>query len=218
MTDLNELRQRAENLLGEFTLIEGAGSKVRRTACAMSLLCMVDDPYGEFTDKPDCAHPVLNSIVISANDSGISEELKATLVRAGVTGVLDTWWIPSIVIAKVQAEMNTINPDVLNNRYNRAIVALDFISKWKENREKIVSLRYDDLNGANLQGLDLRGVDLMGADLRFARLRYTMLHDANLRNAKMDCVSLKYTYGSRGTLLPDGYKVNESGLIVCTDR
>jgi hypothetical protein len=78
-----------------------------------------------------------------------------------------------------------------------------------------------DLGGANLRGADLRGADLYGADLRWAYLGGADLRDADLRGAYLGGAHLREadldnTHGDRDTILPAGYELSATGLIVRT--
>ena len=76
-----------------------------------------------------------------------------------------------------------------------------------------------DLRGANLTSADLRGADLRGANLRGANLTGANLtgadlSDADLSGANLTGANLRDARGNEYTRLPDGWKVNDSGLVV----
>jgi hypothetical protein len=75
-------------------------------------------------------------------------------------------------------------------------------------------LRYADLGYANLRYANLRSADLRSANLGFANLRYANLRSADLRSANLGFADLRYATGNKYTLLPDGWIVNDAGLIV----
>ena len=69
--------------------------------------------------------------------------------------------------------------------------------------ERVVDLK-SDLCSADLRGADLRGANLYSANLRGANLCSADLRGANLYGA----------LNTREAILPDGWKVDASGLIV----
>ena len=71
-----------------------------------------------------------------------------------------------------------------------------------------------DLSGANLSGADLSGADLSGAYLSRANLSGAYLYGANLSGAYLYGANLSETRGDERTVLPPGYGVTDSGLIV----
>ena len=71
-----------------------------------------------------------------------------------------------------------------------------------------------NLSGANLRGANLWGANLWGANLRDANLRDANLWDAHLRGAHLSGAHLSGAYGNTQTVLPVGYEVTSSGLIV----
>src|SRR4051812_26185643 len=81
-----------DEALNKFALVGGSGgSEETGKACAMTALAWV---AGEaWTDRPPCAHRLLASLVIQANDAkGTTLEQRQELVKAGEDGVIDTWW------------------------------------------------------------------------------------------------------------------------------
>jgi len=74
-------------------------------------------------------------------------------------------------------------------------------------------LRLVNLRDANFRGADLRGANLWGADLWGANLWGTDLRDANLWGANLRGANFS-TRGNERTILPTGYEVTSSGLMV----
>jgi hypothetical protein len=213
-----------EKALSEFELIGGAGSEADKEACAMTLLAWV---CGEgFTDHPPCAHRVIANNVIRANDHGnTTPEMRRELVRAGRTGVLDTWWVPGEALAMALALKDGESADV----YERTLRLLARIAEWKGGDKTRPNLRGANLRGANLRGANLRGANLGGADLGGANLGGAdlgganlggadlggaNLGGANLGGANLGGADLGGAYGTplAGTLT--GWKQDESGLWV----
>ena len=175
-----------DEALDTFELIAGVGSETSRQACAMSLLAWVNGD--EWTDAMSCAHPLIRSLVIRANDdAGTTAEDRAELVRLGEHGVIDTWWVPTEVIVAALAVERDLEPLGVLDGAKRV---LTLVADWKVSTDKV----RPDLHGANLQGANLYGANLQGANL----------HGANLYGA----------FGNKFTTLPSGYKVSGSGLIV----
>lgn len=148
-----------DEALGRFSLIASTGSPDRNEACAMTLLAWV---AGEaWTDHPRCTHPILANWAIRANDAdGTTPDQRAQMVRAGETGILDTWWIPSEVVVWSWAQAPAGAGPV-----DRVLSVCQTITAWKADHRRV------DLRGADLRGANLRGADLGGADLRSANLR-----------------------------------------------
>jgi hypothetical protein len=179
----------------KFDLIKGSGSEKSKKACSMTLLAWI---YGEeWSDHPPCAHQIIADVVVRANDhEGTTKEMNRALVRLGKKGVLDTWWIPIEVIA-FSMSGDEVGP------YELAVRLLKNIAEWKKTKEK------PDLRGANLRGADLRGAVLYRANLYGANLYGADLRGANLYGADL--------YGAKNAseaILPAGWTVNDSGLIV----
>lgn len=151
--------------LERFELVGGtAGSESDGTACAMSLLSWVDGSV--WSDHPECAYPRLADVVIAANDAAATTvEQRVELVRAGVTGVLDTWWLPGVVVAWAIAEGIKAGDDPVA----RALATMAAVGRWKTSEVKPRPV---------LRGADLRDADLRGAVLSGARgNKWTMLPD-----------------------------------------
>ena len=170
-----ETRHTITEALDRFQLVSGAGDG-ERTACAMSLLNWVcyNSERG-WTDAPECSHPLIRAQVIEANDAtGATPEDRAELVRAGETGILDTWWVPTrVIVAGLAYERDAEQP----THYDRTMAMLRHVSAWKLDKAK------PDLTGANLTGAVLTGAILAGANLRGAYLMGAILAGANLADA-----------------------------------
>ena len=197
-----------------FELIANQGSEDSNKACAMTLLAWVCGE--EWSDHPPCTHDLIASAVIAGNDApGTTPEQRRELVEAGVEGALDTWWVPVEVIAVgLATPKDEEQPDALT----RAMRLLTFVAEWKK-KKKPVALDGANLDGANLRGANLYGANLDGADLRGANLRGANLHGANLYGAdlggaNLGGANLRGAYASSLTILPAGWEVKPSGLIV----
>ena len=211
--------------LERFELVGGtAGSESDGTACAMSLLSWVDGSV--WSDHPECAYPRLADVVIAANDAAATTvEQRVELVRAGVTGVLDTWWLPGVVVAWAIAEGIKAGDDPVA----RALATMAAVGRWKTSEVKPRPvLRGADLRGAvlsravlsdavlsdaDLSDADLSRAVLRGADLRGAVLRGAVLRGAVLRGAGLSGAGLSGARGNKWTMLPDGWQVTGAGAI-----
>ena len=178
---MTQLAHPVEEGLSRFTLISGVGNG-KQTACAMSLLNWMWRNGDDWTDAPDCAHPIIRAAVIAANDApSTTPEMRAELVRLGERGVLDTWWVPTeVVVASLAAERDAEPP----SPYGRAVACLQRVAVWKETRERPY-LAGAYLAGAYLAGAYLDGADLAGADLAGAYLAGAYLVRANLVRANL---------------------------------
>jgi hypothetical protein len=213
----------------KFELIDDTGDG-EKTACAMTLLSWV---CGErWSDHPECAHPLVASAVIRANDEkGTTPEMRRELVKAGVKGVLDTWWLPAEVVAAGLARSKK-DADA-ETRFDAAMRLLAYVAAWKKNRQR------PDLSGAVLRGAVLRravlrravlsGADLSGADLSEAVLSEAVLSEADLSGADLSGAVLSEAVLSEAVLseadlrgahglplfgMPAGWQINEHGLWV----
>jgi hypothetical protein len=175
-----------EKALGEFELIDSAGNEADKEACAMTLLAWVcGEPW---TDHPPCAHRIIANNVIRANDArSTTPEMRQELVRAGRTGVLDTWWVPGEAIAMALALKEGDSSDV----YERTMRLLVRVAEWKDGDKTRPVLSGADLSGAVLRGAVLRGADLSGADLSGAVLRGADLSGADLSGADLSGADLR---------------------------
>ena len=212
-TDTKE-RHTIDEALERFKLIDGTGDG-QTTACVMTALSWVVG--AGHTDATPCAHPTLRSLAIRANDrSGSTHDQRAAIVKAGETGLLDTWWIPSVVVA---LEVASAARDNEPGTVEHCLDVLARITAWKSGPKPPADLHGADLYGADLYGANLHGANLYGADLRGADLYGANLYGANLHGANLHGANLRGAdlYGARGnqyTSLPPGWKVADSGLIV----
>src|ERR1035437_8108575 len=176
-----------KDALTKFDLIAGAGSEDSKQACAMTLLAWLAGQT--WTDHPVCAHPILCNAVIRGNDaSGTTKKMRADLVKAGATGVLDTWWIPGEVIAfSLGCKRDAESP----SDFARALSAMKFISGWKKDKTR-PNLHSADLHSANLSYVNLHSADLHSANLSYADLSYANLHSADLSYANLSYADLSY--------------------------
>jgi uncharacterized protein YjbI with pentapeptide repeats len=177
--------------LDRFQLIEGKGDG-ETTACVMSAISWV---AGEaFTDAPTCAHPILTRLAIAANDAaGTTTEQRAEILRAGETGLLDTWWVPGQVIAIAQAQPKPADGETLPDEtpVARCLRVLANITAWKVEKAR-PDLRSANLGSANLGYADLGSANLGSANLRSADLGSANLGSANLRSANLGSANLGY--------------------------
>ena len=158
MTTTPTLEHSIDEALDRFTLVAGSGNWDDSQACAATLLAWAKG-Y-EFTYHLECAHPILNSMAIEANDDdATTPNHRERIVRAGETGLLDTWWIPALVIFRAMADVDKDTSTV-----DRAVAILDAITWWKETRSPV---------SADLSSADLRSADLTSAYLSYACLLYT---------------------------------------------
>jgi hypothetical protein len=181
--------------LDRFQLIEGKGDG-ETTACVMSAISWV---AGEaFTDAPTCAHPILTRLAIAANDAaGTTTEQRAEILRAGETGLLDTWWVPGQVIAIAQAQPKPADGETLPDEtpVARCLRVLANITAWKVDKARpnlrSANLEYANLGSANLGSANLRSADLGYANLGSAN-QYANLGSANLGSANLRSADLGY--------------------------
>jgi uncharacterized protein YjbI with pentapeptide repeats len=83
---------------------------------------------------------------------------------------------------------------------------------WEKTAEPIITLKKDNLSGADLIGVDLRGADLTEADLTGANLTGANLATADLTGANLaeaigtTTEQLKRAKSIKDTIMPDGKK------------
>ena len=137
----------AREALDRFELVQGDGDAESR-ACVMTAISWMT---GEaWSDAPSCAHPVLRSMTISANDAeDTSPEDRAAILLAGETGLVDTWWLPATVVAAAMARPCPAEGEELPDEtaVERVLRTLAAVSAWKE-----LGRPRPDLQGADLQG------------------------------------------------------------------
>jgi hypothetical protein len=217
---VGNIMDRVEEALNRFKLVkETAGSEEKGTACPVSALSWIAGT--EWSDHPSCAHPMICDITINAADDieTTPNDLEA-LVRAGVTGLIDTADIPTeVVLAAIsgarllhllagKAHMSPTGffvPPV-----TQALCVLEAISAWKDGVRGetgplflagVKFCAFADLADLDLSGADLRrvnldsanmsGVNLQGANLRDASLIRANLLDADLRGADFTDTDLR---------------------------
>ena len=205
-----------EEALDKFTLVTGtAGSETDMTACAASLLSWVDG--GPFTDHPTCAHPIINSLVIRAFDAdATTDDERVSIVKAGMTGMLNTWDIPTAVV--VMAHSRTEPGDDPRSLAALCLDVLDAITWWKSDKQR-PNLYRADLTGADLYRADLYRANLYGADLTGANLTRANLTRANLTRADLTGADLTRANltganltGAYGVSLPTGWELSQFGI------
>ena len=179
---MSELVHTLDETLERFTLISGSGSEEANTACAMTALSWM---RGEaWTDSMPCAHPLIRRNVINANDAATTTaEMRAELVRAGVDGVIDTWWVPTEVIVWALAQAPR---DV--SVYEQTLAAVRLVGEWKHTKQR------PDLAGAYLAGAYLTRAYLAGAYLARADLTRANLTRADLTRANLTDANLADAY------------------------
>ena len=180
-----EERRSIDEALARFELIAGAGSEADQKACVMTLLAWVAGR--EWTDHPPCASPLIARNVIRVNDAReTTPDMRAALVRLGELGILDTWWVPDVVVA---AGLVLVEGEEISD-YERVSHMLGFVAKWKLDKglPPVLSgavLRRADLSDAVLRRAVLSGAVLSGADLSFADLSGAVLSGADLSGADL---------------------------------
>jgi hypothetical protein len=203
---------RVEEALERFELVAGLeGDPDIGTACPVSALSWVAGE--EWSDHPECAHPMICDVVIEASDdpSTTQEDLEA-LVWAGVSGLLDTAAVPTeMVLAAISGSriMHGLarQPET---PVSTALCVLAGVTAWKQgvrgNNLPLVLL-HTRFVGASLNGLDLSGADLRysnfddadiaytdltGADMRHCMLRDAVLLDSDLSSADLSFADLRH--------------------------
>jgi hypothetical protein len=214
-----------DRALSEFDLIDGAGTESDRTACAMTLLTWMcgrrwdrrkkewveDGPTKEWSDHPECASPLVASLTIRANDhTHTTKEMRRELVKLGVKGALDTWWLPGVVIAKGQELIVPANGEVGEDPqdiYLRAMRLLKYITWWKQNGKP-----RPDLLDAVLTRAVLTDAVLTDAVLTRAVLTRAVLTDADLTDADLHGANFSGARGRPVWGAPPGWKIDERGI------
>ena len=214
---MTELAHTVDEALTRFALVEGVGDG-DTTACPMSALNWIRYGDGKWTDAPECAHPLIRSVVIQVSDDErrTTPAMRAEIVRAGEHGILDTWWIPTEVVVWALSHDRGTDPPT---PFDRLMTVLRRVATWKDTRARI-NLAGADLTDANLTPADLTRADLTRANLAGANLTRANLTDANLTRANLAGVNLTNANltdakGSAATVLPAGWMVSDAGLIVC---
>jgi uncharacterized protein YjbI with pentapeptide repeats len=213
-------RDRVEEALERFELIAGwVGEPWNDTACAVSALSWIaEEPW---SDRPECAHPLLCDIVVSGNDApGTTPEEREALVRAGVTGLLDTADVPTEVVLTAVSGAGILpvlagrGPVVARGYRATAVSALcvlEGVTAWKQGVRGFtgplvlagitlldesfpnLDLGCADLRRAFIHRCDLSGADLRGADMREAKLNGSRLSWARMQDADLTGADMRYT-------------------------
>jgi uncharacterized protein YjbI with pentapeptide repeats len=185
-------RDRVEEALKRFELIAGwVGEPRKGTACAVSALSWIaEEPW---SDEPECAHPLLCKIVVSGNDApDTTPEDREALVRAGVTGLLDTADVPTEVVLAAVSGAGILpvlagrGPVVARGYRATAVSALcvlEGVTAWKQGVRGFTGPLV--LAGITLQDESFPNLDLGCADLRRAVIHRCTLSSADLRGADM---------------------------------
>ena len=127
--------------------------------------------------------------------------------RLGGLCLAKTWWgarsggIPAHVALLVAFHPDDVLGENASKLRVRRALTLDVI-------DVCAHARAGHLAGANLAGADLTGAYLTWADLTWADLTGADLAGADLAGAR----------GDRRTLLPDGWRVNDAGIVEAVDR
>ena len=189
-----------DEAIERFDLISEPGSLDDGKACVMTAISWVT---GEaWSDSPSCTHRVLRGLAIAANDADdTTPEQRAEILRAGETGLIDTWWIPIEVIAAAMSRPKPADGEELlgETMVEKCLRTLGAITWWKADKQRAnlrgadlggANLRSADLGGANLRGANLGSADLGSANLRGADLGGADLWGANLRSANLGVANL----------------------------
>jgi len=217
-----------DELLADWKLVKNSkGDPGKHEACGASLLSI---KAGEkFTDRLECAHPTLNSLMISAFDSSHATpaDLEA-LVRAGEHGMVETRWIADTIVLCAHGRTDAGPGPDPRNVVQVALDVFAAIEYWKAAPRWVplvgANLVGASLVGASLVGASLVGANLVGANLVGANLDGANLVGANLVGANLDgarylehAYGLTSAYGSRHTRLPKGWHVDQSTGLICRD-
>jgi hypothetical protein len=165
-----------EEALAKFQLVKGKSGDGETTACETSLLNWIsgDDKWG---DSFECAHPLIRTIMIQHNDADVTtNDQRIEAVTLGMTGAIDTWWIPAEVVLTYYGDFEQGTEPT---GHERLVKMLKGIAAWKENKVGA------NLVGANLVGANLVGANLDGANLVRANLVRVNLYGANLVRANL---------------------------------
>lgn len=154
-----------DEALEQFELVKGsAGSESEKKACETSLLGWIY--YEKWTgDSLECAHPLIRSLMIQHNDSDeTTKEQRIEAVRLGMTGALDTWWIPAEVILSYFGDFTR---DETPTKNDRLVKMLTGVAAWKLDKVRRyladANLTDANLTRANLTDAHLAGATLTGA-------------------------------------------------------
>jgi hypothetical protein len=181
---------RVEEALERFELVAGSeGDPDIGTACPVSALSWVAGE--EWSDHPECAHPMICDVVIeAADDPATTPEDREALVRAGVTGLLDTADVPTEMVLAAISGSRILHGLAGRRRtpVSRALCVLEGVTAWKQGARgftgPLVLLRTGFV-GASLNGLDLSGADLRYSNFDYADIAYTDLSGADMRHCML---------------------------------
>ena len=197
--------------IGHHDASEGEG-------CAMDLIAW--QTTGEITDMPSCVHPILSRLVHRINDARhmTADGRWRIVTDAGPLLVGTDKWEAVRAAWVVANAGRTVGGliDALRTGANLARANLAGANLARAN------LARADLAGANLAGADLAGANLTGANLAGANLARANLAGANLAGAdlagaNLAGANLAGATGNQWTVLPDGWTVAVSGLVVRSD-
>ena len=180
-----------DQALEKFHLVKNSAGDGDKTACLTSLLNWVsgEDVWG---DSFQCASPLIRSLMIAYNDDPeITQEQMDEAGHLGVTGAIDTWWIPTEVVLSYYGDFER---EATPTRHERMVKMLTGVSVWKLNKVRRylnrANLNGANLDEANLDGANLYGANLYGANLNGANLDGANLNGANLYRANLDGANL----------------------------
>ena len=142
-----------DEALDRFQLVQGAGNR-ESTACVMTAVSWI---AGEaWSDSPSCAHPILRNLAVRTNDHPDTTTAdRERILREGIGGLLDSWWVPAEVIVAAHAWTGEGDDD--RTPLAKCLDVLGAVEWWKSDKQR-----------AYLTGADLTGAYLTGADLRRA--------------------------------------------------
>jgi hypothetical protein len=199
------LADRVEEALRRFTFVAGSeGNPDKGTACPVSALSWVAKE--EWSDHPDCAHPMICNVVIeAADDPATTQEDREALVHAGVTGLLDTADVPTEVVLAAISGSRIMHGLAWQQRtpVSHALCVLEGISAWKQGYRsdtvplflagmhwKYACFDHLDLSGADLRRTNFYEADLADTDLSGADMRHSMLCSADMRDSDLSSADL----------------------------
>ena len=176
--------------------------------CAMDLIAW--QTTGEITDMPSCVHPILSRLVHRINDARhmtVDDRWRIVTDAGPLLVGTDKW--EALRAAWVVANAGR----TVGGLIDALRVGADLVG---------ANLTRANLAGANLAGANLAGAYLVGANLTRANLTGANLAEANLTGAYLigaylAGASLTGAKGNQWTMLPDGWTVADSGLVVRSD-
>ena len=176
--------------------------------CAMDLIAW--QTTGEITDMPSCVHPILSRLVHRINDARhmtVDDRWRIVTDAGPLLVGTDKW--EALRAAWVVANAGR----TVGGLIDALRVGADLVG---------ANLTRANLVGANLVGANLAGANLVGANLTRANLTGANLAEANLTGAYLigaylAGASLTGAKGNQWTMLPDGWTVADSGLVVRSD-